>query len=188
MGTVTNAEFMTPLLAQGVCCLFGEVEVHEALQRMASKINAEYASAEPVLVLGVMNGALVTLGQLLPKLSFPLHLDYVHATRYNQGEAGGSLDWRRKPEKPLEGCQVLIVDDILDQGITLAAIVDYCRRAGASEVKTAVLARKQLPSAPVVEADFVALQVPDEYVFGFGMDYRGLWRNLPGIYALPPRG
>ncbi|MDQ2075584.1 hypoxanthine-guanine phosphoribosyltransferase [Marinimicrobium sp. ABcell2] len=183
-----SAQWMMPLLAKGVRCLFSEAEVHEALQRMAGKINASFSATEPVLVLGVMNGALVTLGQLLPQLQFPLQLDYVHATRYNQGEAGGSLEWRRHPQEALDGRQVLIVDDILDRGITLAAIVDYCQRAGAAEVKTAVLARKTLPSAPVVEADFVALRVPDEYVFGFGMDYRGLWRNLSGIYALPPGG
>lgn len=181
-----NPEFMAPLQAEGVRCLYDQMQVQNALKRMADKINAEFRTDEPVLVLGVMNGALVTLGALLTQLQFPVCLDYVHASRYQQGETGGELEWRRRPEEPLAGRQILIVDDILDWGITLAALVDYCRQAGAAGVKTAVLARKQRRVPPVIEADFVALEVPDEYVLGFGMDYRGLWRNLPGIYVLAP--
>lgn len=181
-----ESEFMAPLQAEGLRCLYDQVQVQEALSRMASKINAEYGAAEPVLVLGVMNGALVALGQLITQLQFPVLLDYVHATRYQRGETGAELEWRRRPEEPLAGRQILIVDDILDWGITLAELVDYCWKAGAAGVKTAVLARKQRATPPVIEADFVALEVPDEYVLGFGMDYRGLWRNLPGIYVLTP--
>ena len=180
---VNDLEFMAPLRAQGVRCLYDQAQVQQALKRMAGNINGEFREAESVLVLGVMNGALVTLGKLLTELHFPVYLDYVHATRYQQGETGGDLQWRRRPEEPLAGRQILIVDDILDWGITLAALVDYCWQAGAANVKTAVLARKQRELPPVIEADFVALEVPDEYVLGFGMDYRGLWRNLPGIYV-----
>ena len=181
-----HSEFMAPLRAEGLRCLYDQVQVQDALKRMAGEINAQFSAAEPVVVLGVMNGALVTLGELLTKLQFLVYLDYVHATRYQQGETGGDLEWRRRPEEPLAGRQILIVDDILDWGITLAALVDYCWQAGAADVKTAVLAHKQRTVPAVIEADFVALEVPDEYVLGFGMDYRGLWRNLPGIYALAP--
>ena len=183
---MTSPELMAPLHGQRLRCLYDQAQVKDALKRMAGEINATFSGAEPVVVLGVMNGALVTLGQLLTDLKFPLYLDYVHATRYQQGETGGELQWQRRPEEPLAGHQVLIVDDILDWGITLAALVEHCRQAGATDVKTAVLARKQRPQPPVIEADFAALEVPDEYVLGYGMDYRGLWRNLPGIYVLEP--
>lgn len=164
--------------------LFSANQVSRALASMAEKINANVGGFEPVVVLGVMSGAMVTLGQLLPLLRFPMELDYVHATRY-QAESGGALQWLRRPSLSLAGRKVLIVDDILDRGITLAAIVNYCRQAGATAVHTAVLTRKQHFQALELEADFVALEVPDVYVFGFGMDYRGLWRNLGGIYAAP---
>lgn len=182
---VSDPELLAPMLAAGARRLFSEAQVTQALTRLAERLNNEFKGDEPVLVLGVMNGALVPLGQLLPQLQFALQLDYVHASRYGPGESGGELKWQRRPELSLRGRQVLVVDDILDRGITLAAIVAYCQGAGARTISTAVLARKQLPSAPAIEADFVALEVPDCYVFGSGMDYRGLWRNLPGIYALP---
>lgn len=177
--------FMSELMTLGAQKLFSQKQVQQAMARMAGEINKRLPVDEPVVVLGVMNGALVTLGELLTQLQFPLELDYVQASRYGLGETGGMLEWQRRPRALLEGRCVLIVDDILDQGITLKAIVSYCREAKARAVYTAVLTRKQLSFAPAIEADFVALEVPDCYVFGYGMDYQGLWRNAPGIYAAP---
>lgn len=182
---MAEPEFMSELMAVGAQKLFSQKQVQRALARMAAEINRRLPVDEPVVVLGVMNGALVTLGELLTQLQFPLELDYVQASRYGLGETGGLLEWQRRPQLPLAGRQVLIVDDILDQGITLEAIVAYCRQAKARAIYTAVLTRKQLTFPPAIEADFVALEVPDCYVFGYGMDYQGLWRNAPGIYAAP---
>src|SRR5690625_5660132 len=91
---------MAPLHGGRLRCLYDQAQVKDALKRMAGEINATFSGAEPVVVLGVMNGALVTLGQLLTDLKFPLYLDYVHATRYQQGETGGELQWQRRPEEP----------------------------------------------------------------------------------------
>lgn len=182
---MAEPEFMTELMASGAQQLFSQAQIQKALARMAGEINQRLSEKEPVVVLGVMNGALVTLGELLTQLRFPLELDYVQATRYGLGETGGLLEWQRRPQVPLADRVVLIVDDILDRGITLEAIVAYCRHAEARAVYSAVLTRKQLSFPPAVEADFVALEVPDCYVFGYGMDYRGLWRNAPGIYCAP---
>ncbi len=165
-------------------CLYDQASVELALQRMAEAITKDLADKCP-LVIGVMQGAVVTLGNLITRLPFLLDLDYAHATRYQGAESGGDLIWKRHPQAAIRGRSVLLVDDILDRGITSAAIADFCRTAGAEEVRVAVLAKKHLPDySPPLEADYVALSLPDRFVFGYGMDYQGYWRNAPGIYAV----
>lgn len=164
-------------------CLFTLDDVEKALDSIITPITRDLGNKIP-LVLGVMNGSLATLGYLLPRLNFLLEIDYVHATRY-QGEFQGSqLLWKRKPEVPLGNRHVLLVDDLLDQGITLKAIADECAVQGAASVSIAVLGTKQLHgyTAPI-RADYSALTIPDRFVFGFGMDYQNHWRNAPGIFA-----
>lgn len=165
-------------------CLFTQQEVEAALDKLVAPLTADLATKNP-LILSVMNGALPTMGYLVTRLHFPLEMDYVHATRYRGAEQGGSLVWRAKPETPLTGRHILLVDDILDQGITLAAIRDVCMAAGAASVKTLVLGQKIIAGfTPAIAADFCALRFPDRYVFGYGMDYQNYWRNAPGIFAL----
>jgi len=114
-----------------------------------------------------------------------LELDYIHATRYRGATSGSDLQWIKYPSISLEGRTVLVIDDILDEGLTLQAIVKYCQEAGAQEVLTAVLVEKQLNNRPGLhKADFTGLTVPNRYVFGFGMDYQGQLRYAPGIYAV----
>jgi hypoxanthine phosphoribosyltransferase len=158
--------------------------VEAALDRMAESITERLQGRNP-LVLAVMLGGVVPLGCLLPRLSFPLHVDYMHATRYRGAVRGGEIEWRVRPATPLEGRTVLVVDDILDEGVTLTAILDHCREAGAREVYSAVLVEKRHTRKPGIRrADFTGLEVEDRYVFGFGMDYRGYLRNARGIYAV----
>ncbi|WP_136246833.1 hypoxanthine-guanine phosphoribosyltransferase [Halomonas borealis] len=168
-------------------CLISQEEVERALDRMADKIAHDLGDKLPVFYC-VMNGGLITTGHLLTRLGFPLEVDYLHATRYRGGMRGGELFWRVSPEVPMAGRHVVIVDDILDEGATLAAILDYCREAGAASISTAVLVDKRhdRKSMPDLQADYCGLEVEDRYVFGFGMDYKGYWRNAPGIFA--PKG
>lgn len=168
-------------------CLITQQQVERALDRMAEEITANLGDKLPVFYC-VMNGGLITTGHLLTRLGFPLEVDYLHATRYRGGIRGGDLFWRVSPEVPMAGRHVVIVDDILDEGATLAAILAYCREAGAASISTAVLVdkRHQRKSVPGLKADYCSLQVEDRYVFGFGMDYKGYWRNAPGIFA--PKG
>ncbi|SEK32139.1 hypoxanthine-guanine phosphoribosyltransferase [Halomonas daqiaonensis] len=168
-------------------CLISQPEVERALDRMADEITRDLGDRLPVFYC-VMNGGLITTGHLLTRLGFPLEVDYLHATRYRGGLRGGELFWRVSPEVPMAGRHVVIVDDILDEGATLAAILDYCRQAGAASISTAVLVDKQheRKAVPGLRADYCSLEVADRYVFGFGMDYKGYWRNAPGIYA--PKG
>lgn len=159
-----------------------EATVNAALQRVAEQISGQLAERYP-LVLCVMSGGVVFCGQLLARLNFPLDFDYLHATRYGPDTQGGKISWRVAPWTPVKGRTVLVVDDILDEGLTLAAVRDSLLRLGASEVLTAVFADKLNGKDKPLQADFVGLTVPDRFVFGYGMDAGGVWRNLPAIYA-----
>jgi hypoxanthine phosphoribosyltransferase len=117
-------------------------------------------------------------------LRFPLEFDYIHATRYRGTTAGGGIEWRALPASGVAGRTVLVLDDILDEGPTLAAIRQRLVSLGAQEVLTAVLADKAIGRPKPLAADFIGLTVPDRYVFGCGMDVHGAWRNLPAIYAV----
>ena len=165
-------------------CLFSREQVEAALEALVPALERDFADKNP-LVIAVMNGALPTAGYLLPRLGFRLEQDYIHASRYGNGLQGAELVWKVKPEAELRGRHLLLVDDVLDRGITLAAIRDYCLEQGAACVKVLVLAEKQIAGlVPPIAADYRALYLPDRFVFGYGMDYQGYWRNAPGIYAL----
>ena len=166
-------------------CLVGEREVEAALDRMAAGITARLADRNP-LVYTVMNGGLIFAGRLLPRLPFALELAYLHATRYGHALKGALLDWRVRPTQDVRGRTVLVLDDILDEGRTLLAIIEYLQAEGAREVLSAVLVHKvhERKARPGMRADFTGLDVEDRFLFGCGMDYQGYWRNAPGIYAV----
>jgi hypoxanthine phosphoribosyltransferase len=165
-------------------CLYDAAAVNRTLDRMAADISAVMGDSLPV-ILCVMNGGIIMTGHLLTRLLFPLEIDYLQATRYQGETSGADVTWVCKPRLSLEGRTVLVVDDILDEGHTLAAVLDHCRQAGAARVFSAVLVTKLHDRlAKGIVADFTGLEVEDRYVFGFGMDYRGYLRNLNGIYAL----
>lgn len=158
-------------------------DVSAAVARVAREISGALAESFP-LVLCVMRGAVVFAGQLLPQLRFPLEFDYIDLTRYGAATQGGEITWRVAPGTAVAGRTVLVLDDILDQGKTLAAVRERLLAAGASQVYYAVLTEKDTGHAKPARADFVGLRLPDRYVFGCGMDVGGAWRNLPAIYAL----
>jgi hypoxanthine phosphoribosyltransferase len=135
------------------------------------------------LVLSVMGGAVVFTGQLLPTLAFPLDFDYVHVSRYGNNKQGGEMHWKVAPQENVRGRVVLVVDDILDEGETLYAIRQRVLALGATSFYSAIFADKLNNKIKPIKADFVGLQVPDRFVFGYGMDLHGAWRNLPAIYA-----
>lgn len=168
-------------------CLFTTNEVEAALDRLAINIHKELQDENPVL-LCVMVGGLVLLGNLLPRLDFPLEVDYVHATRYRGETTGGELHWKVRPSSSLAGRTVLVVDDILDGGITLAAIIDEVNALGAKKVYSAVLVDKYSKRVPngLQKADFVGLEIEDHFIFGYGMDYNEYLRNAPGIFVVHP--
>ena len=163
--------------------IHSEATIQSALDVVAGNIRARLADKNP-LVLCVMTGGVIFTGQLLPKLEFPLDFDYLHATRYGADTQGGKISWRMAPWMSVKGRTVLVIDDILDEGVTLAAVKDSLLHLGAEEVLLAVFADKLNGKAKPIAADFVGLTVPDRFVFGYGMDVDGAWRNLPAIYAM----
>ncbi|MEW5863321.1 MAG: hypoxanthine-guanine phosphoribosyltransferase [Pseudomonadota bacterium] len=158
-------------------------EVERAIARVAQEIEQRLAHAYP-LVLVVMGGAIVFAGQLLPRLRFPLDLDYIHATRYGARTSGGGIAWRIEPPECVRERAVLVLDDILDGGETMLAIRARVLDMGAESFHCAVLVEKERAQPKPIAADFVGLRIPDRFVFGCGMDAKGYWRNLPEIRAM----
>lgn len=168
-------------------CLYTTKEVEAALDRMAINIHSKLFDKNPI-ILCVMIGGLIPMGNLLPRLDFPLEVDYVHATRYKGDIKATDLVWKVKPSLNLAGRTILVIDDILDGGLTLAAILEYVKGMGAAAVYSAVLVdkkHKRLPNG-LQQADFVGLNVDDHYIFGYGMDYHEYLRNAPGIFVVSP--
>lgn len=162
-----------------------ESEVNAAYEKLAREITAQLQDSLPV-VYSIMNGGLVMAGQLLPRLHFPLEQGYLHATRY-RGDFKGNADlqWQAPPSVPMMGRTVLILDDIFDEGNTLAEVVKACQAQGAEKIYTAVLVNKVHDRKNTdLKIDFIGLDVEDRFIFGCGMDYRGFWRNTGAIYAV----
>jgi hypoxanthine phosphoribosyltransferase len=164
--------------------LWSADQVDAAVDAMAERISDQLAASHPI-IMSVLNGGLIPTAWLVTRLQFPIEMGYLHATRYRSGLRGQELDWRVPPSVPVEGRTVLVVDDIFDEGHTLAAVVEDLRARGAGRVLSAVLVDKLHDrKVPGFQVDFKALDVEDRYVFGCGMDYKECLRNLPGIYAL----
>jgi len=163
--------------------LVTEAECMAATARVAREIKEKLGGEFP-LVLAVMGGATVFAGQLLPLLDFPLEFDYIHVSRYGDKLSGGKLNWKVEPKESVHGRIVLVLDDILDEGETMAAIRQRVLALGAKEFHSVVFCEKLIRKAKPLKPDFLGVTVPDRYVFGYGMDVSGLWRNLPAVYAL----
>lgn len=176
-------------LLQNAEQIFDEAQVTGAVAEVADKLNARFnAPGDETfpLVLGVMGGAVVFVGQVLPQLKFPLEFDYIHVTRYGDDDQGGKVIWKVIPRANVERRTIIVLDDILDEGETLAHVKQRLLDMGAAEVIIAVFADKTLKRSKPVKADIVGLSIPDKFVIGFGMDVYGYWRNLPGLWAIRP--
>jgi hypoxanthine phosphoribosyltransferase len=163
--------------------IYSPDDVARALDRMAAKVAQRVRAANPV-VLAVMHGGAFAALELCKRFSFPHEFDYVHVTRYRGETHGGRLVWRVRPRASLAGRTVLVVDDILDHGKTLQALDAELERIGVCDRLTAVLVVKRLARVKRPKVTVAGLDVDDLYVFGSGMDYRGYWRALDGIYAV----
>ncbi|MFQ3186619.1 MAG: hypoxanthine phosphoribosyltransferase [Marinomonas primoryensis] len=164
-------------------CLVDEAKLNEALDKMAVQITIDLADRRP-LVLCVMNGGLVPTAALIERLNFPLELDYIHATRYGMETEGASLNWLSYPKTSLKDRHILVVDDIFDQGHTLQAISQWLKAQETSSVYTATVINKLHDRKTNMVPNYVGTDVADRFLFGYGMDYKGFFRNVKGIYAI----
>ena len=174
-------------LLQNAEQIFDPAAVQQAVVRVADALNKRFDQPGDEtfpLVLGVMGGAVVFVGQVLPQLRFPLEFDYIHVSRYGDEDQGGNVVWKVIPRSNVAGRTIIVLDDILDEGETLAHVKQRLLDMGAAEVIIAVFADKAIKKAKPVKADLVGLTIPDKFVVGFGMDVYGYWRNLPGLWAI----
>lgn len=179
--TITYEQAVT-VHEQADLLITGE-QIAASIDTLASEITDAMAEDMP-LVLCVLNGGMIPMAQLLLKLQFPLETDYLHATRYGNKTVGTNLSWLARPSIDFKGRTILVVDDIFDEGHTLAAICEYLEEAGAKKVFAAALLNKVHDRKVAYRPDFVGLDVEDRFVYGFGMDYQGYFRNAEGIYAV----
>ena len=183
--TLMSPESEFESLRREAVCVASEADLARALDRMAREIESRLSQG-PVLMLCIMNGGLVVAAELLKRLRVELQLDFVRVGRYGDATQGRELQWKVEPEQELAGASIILVDDIFDEGVTLDAVVSYCRDRGARQVISAVLVDKlHTRKKPLWRPDVVGVQLPDHYLFGFGMDYKGYLRNCSAIYALP---
>lgn len=164
-------------------CLVDEAKINEVLDKMANQITTDLSNKLPI-VLCVMNGGLIPTAALIERLNFPLELDYVHATRYGMETKGTSLNWFSYPKINLKNRHILVIDDIFDQGHTLKAILKWLEEQETSHVYTATIVNKLHNRKANITPNYIGIDVVDRFIFGYGMDYKGFFRNLKGIYAI----
>jgi len=182
-----QASQLNALLASADC-LVSSVEMDAAYARLAAAIEQDWLvqiEDQVPLVLVVMSGGLVAAGKLLSRLHYPVELDYLHVSRYGEATQGGALHWLVRPRHSLAKRHVLIVDDIFDEGVTLRELTEACWRDGAASVRSVVAVNKDhARKVSDFRPDYVGVTVEDRFLVGEGMDYRGYFRSLNGIYAL----
>ncbi len=163
--------------------LYDKDQIEKSIDEIAKRLNSDYLEKDPIFIV-VMKGGLIFAGKLLPKLSFPLKIDYCHASRYHDGIKGKHIEWKVEPQLDMSNQHVVILDDILDKGDTLREIFNYCMKKNVKSVKTAVLVEKFNGEkiGHRFRVDYCELKVPDKFIFGCGMDYNHYWRNFEEIY------
>jgi hypoxanthine phosphoribosyltransferase len=165
--------------------LIREDEVREGVRRLATEINARY-EGEKLTIVGVMTGSVVLLADLIRQLNMPLRVGVMQTSSYGDGVEPGELRMNLELMLDVRHRHVLLVDDIFDTGRTLEAVLVTLRERGARSVQSAVLLRKLGRQQVALSPDFVAFEIPDAFVVGYGLDYRDEYRNLPYIAALEP--
>ncbi len=173
-------EFFQSILKES-SVLYSNREIHLAIKNIAEEINQDIQS-DILYVLTVMNGGLFFSAHLIPLLKHTIYHDYIHATRYGNKVHGGLIHWIKEPEDVIKGKNILIVDDILDEGITLSEIISKCKKMGANNIFYTVLFNKLIDKDKSIFPSYHALNVPNKFVFGFGLDYNGFGRALPDLH------
>lgn len=164
--------------------LFSEEKIHARLDEIAEKITADYRERE-LTVIAVLNGSLIFMADLLRRIPLPLKLDCLSVASYHGGtKSTGDVVFRQVSLPDVAGRHILILDDILDSGLTLNAIRRRLEEANPRSIRVCVLLEKQIPRAAPITADYVGFKIGGEFVVGYGLDYMERYRNLPCIGVL----
>jgi hypoxanthine phosphoribosyltransferase len=164
--------------------LFDEATIHRRLDELAQRISADYCDRE-LTVVAILNGSVILMADLLRRIPLPLKLDCLSVASYHGGTTSvGELMFRQVSLPDIAGRNVLILDDILDSGVTLATIREKLETAGPLSVRICVLLAKKRARVRAVDADYVGFEIADEFVVGYGLDYMERYRNLPCIGVL----
>jgi hypoxanthine phosphoribosyltransferase len=165
--------------------LLDESQLTEGVERLTGEIDAHYGK-RPLTVIAVMMGSLVLFADMIRRLSMPQRVGVIRASSYRGGTSTGELKVDSEMMIDVTGRDVLLVDDIFDTGRTLDRLTQMMAEFGASSVKTAVLLHKRREHEVSMRPDFVAFEIPDEFVVGYGLDYLDMYRNLPYLAILEP--
>jgi hypoxanthine phosphoribosyltransferase len=164
--------------------LLDEATIHRRLDELAAEISHDYRDRE-LTVIAILNGSVILAADLLRRIPLPLKLDCLSVASYHGGmKPSGELIFRQVPPPDVAGRHILILDDILDSGVTLASIREKLETAGPLSVRICVLLEKKRARARAIEPDYVGFEIADEFVVGYGLDYMERYRNLPCIGVL----
>jgi hypoxanthine phosphoribosyltransferase len=166
--------------------LLSEEQIHSRLKELGAEINAAYAGRD-VAIIAIINGAVIFVADIIRQLNIPLRLDCIRVSSYrNSASPEQAPEIIDRIRLNIEGVDVLLMDDILDTGNTLAAVSKVLQSMNPASLKTCVLLDKKARRTVEFEADFVGFEIPDEFVVGYGLDFAERYRQLPCIGVLKP--
>ena len=164
--------------------LFDEATIFRRLDELALQISTDYRDRE-LTVIAILNGSLIFMADLLRRIPLPLRLDCLSVASYHGGlETSGEVIFRQIAQPDIAGRDILLLDDILDSGTTINTIREKLQTASPKSIRVCVLLRKIKERARPIEADYIGFDIADEFVVGYGLDYREGYRNLPCIGVL----
>ncbi|MEJ6572582.1 MAG: hypoxanthine phosphoribosyltransferase [Akkermansiaceae bacterium] len=164
--------------------LIDEAVIMKRLDVLAEKVKADF-DGKPMVVVALLKGAILFMADLLRRVPLPMEIECLNVSSYHGGtESSGVVSFLDKSMPDVKGRSVLLLDDILDTGRTLDAVMKKLKEHGAAEVKTCVLLSKDIPRNLMLEADYTGFVIGDEFVVGYGLDYQGRYRNLPFVGIL----
>jgi len=165
--------------------LFTREEIQRKIQEIGSRISTDYADKD-VLVVGVLKGALFFMSDLLRSLRISVRMDFIHCTSSaTKGKGGCPVQMMCDVKVNIEGKHVLLVEDIMDSGVTIDYLKKMLQARGPASLKVCVLLDKTDRRRVPIDADYAGFRIPNKYVVGYGLDYEDRYRNLPYIAVLP---
>ena len=164
--------------------LINHEEIDEAITRLARAIRRDYQGKQPLLI-GVLKGSFVFMADLIRQLDLPMEIDFVKLSSYGAGkETSGKVEVVQGLKTPVKGRDVLVIEDIVDTGITISFLLDYLGKKKPASLKLCALTDKPSRRQSLVFINYLGFTLPDRFVVGYGLDFNERFRNLPDIYFI----